>query len=46
MSAVLLLLCVPAGVAIYFLAVRPFVIPLEWRIPTSRAYRPTLGAGR
>lgn len=46
MNALVLLLCVPAGLAIYFLVVRPFLIPLEWRIPNGRAYRPTLGAAR
>lgn len=46
MSAIVLLLCVPAGLALYFLVVRPFVIPLERRIPSGRAYRPTLRAAR
>lgn len=34
--------CVPVGLAIYFGLVRPFLIPLDWRIPTGRAYRATL----
>lgn len=39
-----ILLCVAAGTGIYFTIVRPFMIPLEWKIPTGRAYRATLGA--
>ena len=38
---VLLLFCVPVGVAIYFGIVRPFLIPIEWRISTGKAYRPS-----
>lgn len=44
MIACLLALCVVAGLVIYFGVVRPFLIPLEWQIPTGRAYRPTFGA--
>lgn len=44
MSAIVLLLCVPAALAIYFGIVRPFLIPLEWKIPHGAAYRPTSGA--
>lgn len=40
------LFCIVAGLAIYFGIVAPFLIPLEWRIPTGRAYLPTLGAPR
>lgn len=39
----MLALCIAAGIAIYFGIVRPFMIPLEWRVPNGRAYRPTLG---
>jgi hypothetical protein len=46
MSAVILLLCIVVGLTLYFLVVRPFLIPLEWRIPNGRAYRPTLGVPR
>lgn len=45
-AATVLLLCIPAGLAIYFVIVRPFLIPLEWRIPGGRAYQPTLAARR
>lgn len=43
MPAFLGLLCVAAGLLIYFVVVRPFVIPLEWKVPTSRVYLPTIG---
>lgn len=44
MVAVLFLVCVVVGLALYFGVVRPFVVPLTQRIPTGRAYRATLGA--
>lgn len=43
MNFAVFLLCVAAGIAIYFCGVRPFLIPLEWRIPSGRAYQPSLG---
>lgn len=43
MDAALFLLCIVGGVAIYFGLVRPFLIPLSWRIPTGKAYRASLG---
>lgn len=46
MDIAIFLLCTIAGLALYFGLVRPFLIPLEWRIPTGRAYMPTLGAPR
>lgn len=42
MNFIVLLVCIPVGLAIYFGLVRPFLIPLDWRIPTGRAYRATL----
>lgn len=39
MSAVFLL-CVLAGVAIYFVGVRPWLVPLTQRIPHDRKYWP------
>lgn len=44
MILLIMLLCTVAALAIYFVIIRPFCIPLEWRIPTGRAYRATLGA--
>lgn len=38
---IVLLICIPAGLAIYFGIVRPLLIPIEWRIPTGKAYRPS-----
>jgi hypothetical protein len=35
--------CLIGGLAIYFLIVRPLVMPLTQRIPTGKAYRPSLG---
>jgi hypothetical protein len=46
MNGLILLGCVVAGVGIYFAIVRPFLIPLEWRVPNGRAYQPTLGVAR
>lgn len=42
MRVLILLTCVPIGIAIYFVIVRPLIIPLTHRIPTGREYRPTL----
>ncbi len=42
MIAWILLVCIAAGVALYFGIVRPLVVPLSWRIPTGSAYRATL----
>lgn len=39
MEYAILILCILAGLAIYFGIVRPWAIPLEWRIPTGRAYQ-------
>ncbi len=36
--------CLIGGVGIYFIIVRPFLMPLTQRIPTGKAYRPNLGA--
>lgn len=44
MIIVILIGCALAGLAIHFAIVRPFLLPLTERIPTGRAYRPTLGA--
>jgi hypothetical protein len=41
-----LLACIPAGLLIYVVAVRPFVIPLTQRIPTGKCYRPTFTGSR
>lgn len=41
-----LLGCVLAGLLIYFVLVRPFVVPLTRRIPTGRQYRATLTGSR
>lgn len=46
MIGAIIALCVVVGLAVYFLIVRPFLIPLEWKIPNGRAYRATLGAKR
>jgi hypothetical protein len=43
MSGLLFVLCCAAGLGLYFGVVRPFFIPLSWRIPTGRAYRANLG---
>lgn len=43
MIVALLVLCSVAGLGLYFGIVRPLLIPLSWRIPTGRAYRPTFG---
>lgn len=43
MIAILLLACAVVGLAIHFVIVRPFLIPLTQKIPTGRAYRPTFG---
>lgn len=42
MIAVILLLCVVGGLAIYRWVVRPFIVPLSSRIATGREYRATL----
>jgi hypothetical protein len=44
MVAPILVLCTVVGLAVYFGIVRPFLIPIEWKIPTGRVYRATLGA--
>lgn len=44
MLPLVLILCCVGGLALYFGVVRPFFIPLSWRIPTGAAYRPLLGA--
>lgn len=41
-----LLGCVLVGLLIYFVLVRPFVVPLTKRIPTGKAYRATLTGSR
>lgn len=38
--------CVVGGVALYFLIVRPFFVPLTKRIPTGKSYRATLTGSR
>lgn len=43
MEILILLVCVPVGMLIYFCIVRPLLIPLTQRIPTGREYRATLG---
>jgi hypothetical protein len=40
----ILLACVFVGLLVYFGIVRPFMIPLQWKIPTGAAYRASLGA--
>ncbi len=46
MEILILLVCVPVGMLIYFCIVRPLLIPLTQRIPTGREYRATLSARR
>jgi len=41
-----LLACAVGGVALYFLIVRPFFVPLTKRIPTGKSYRATLTGSR
>lgn len=31
--------CIAIGVGVYVVLIRPFVVPLEKKIPTGRAYR-------
>jgi hypothetical protein len=44
MTAVVFLVCVAVGLLLHFAVVRPFLMPVEWKIPSSRAYVPTFGA--
>lgn len=44
MITFIFLACTVAALVIHFVIVRPFLIPLTQRIPTGRAYQPTLGA--
>jgi hypothetical protein len=42
MITAIVLGCIALGCLIYFAIVRPLLIPIEWRIPTGKAYRATL----
>lgn len=41
-TLIIILFCVPVALLIYFVIVKPLLIPLTQRIPTGREYRPTL----
>lgn len=44
MEWLIVLICVPLALIIYFGIIRPMLIPLTRRIPTGREYRATLGS--
>lgn len=45
MITAILIGCAALGCLIYFAIVRPLLIPIEWRIPTGKAYRASLTHG-